>query len=161
MTPRNITTRSRSDDGVDGQGAQVRSRQFAVAALCALIVLTTGCGQVQTNSSAPATNTYGLPTCDLATLPPEDADTVRAIHSAGPFPFPRSDGAVFGNREGHLPSQGRGYYHEYTVITPGASNRSTRRIITGGTPLTDPPQSFYTADHYDSFCTVTDAGRQR
>jgi guanyl-specific ribonuclease Sa len=88
-------------------------------------------------------------------------DTVRVIHAGGPFPFPRNDGVVFGNREGHLPDRTKGYYHEYTVITPGAKNRSTRRVITGGAPLTDPSQYFYTADHYDSFCLVTDAGRQR
>ncbi len=86
---------------------------------------------------------------------------MRLIHSGGPFPFPRNDGVVFGNRERHLPAQGKGYYHEYTVVTPGASNRSTRRIITGGAPLTDPPLYFYTDDHYDSFCQVTDAGGHR
>jgi ribonuclease T1 len=139
----------------------VGGRQFAVGALCALVLLATGCAPLRTDSPAPATNASGLPTCNLATLPPEAADTVRVIHSAGPFPFPRSDGVVFGNREGQLPKQDRGYYHEYTVITPGAPNRSTRRIITGGVPLTNPPQYFYTADHYDSFCTVADAGRQR
>ena len=84
------------------------------------------------------------------------ADTFEVIHSDGPFPFPRSDGDVFGNREGHLPDRPNGYYHEYTVITPGAHDRSTRRIITGGRPLTDPPQYFYTDDHYDSFCQVTE-----
>jgi guanyl-specific ribonuclease Sa len=88
------------------------------------------------------------------------ADTVRVIQSDGPFPFPRTDGVVFGNREGHLPGHAKGYYHEYTVITPGAHNRSTRRIITGGAPVTNPRQYFYTDDHYDSFCLVNDAGRQ-
>jgi ribonuclease T1 len=83
---------------------------------------------------------------------------VRAIHANGPFPFPRDDGVVFGNREGHLPEQVRSYYREYTVITPGAHNRSTRRIVTGGSPVTDPREFFYTADHYDSFCLVTEAG---
>jgi guanyl-specific ribonuclease Sa len=94
-------------------------------------------------------------------LPPEVADTVRIIHSDGPFPFPHNDGVVFGNRERHLPDQSRGYYHEYTVITPGAPNRATKRIITGGAPITNPRQYFYTADHYDSFCLVSDAGRRR
>jgi ribonuclease T1 len=101
------------------------------------------------------------PGCPLTSLPREAGDTVRDIHAGGPFPFPRNDGVVFGNREGHLPQQSRGYYHEYTVVTPGAHNRSTKRIITGGAPLTDPPQYFYTDDHYDSFCLVADAGRRR
>jgi ribonuclease T1 len=138
----------------------VSRRGFAVVALCALILIAGGCAQVRTNSSDPATTTVGLPTCPLATLPPEVVDTVRAIHSNGPFPFPRNDGVIFGNREGHLPEQITGYYHEYTVITPGALNRSTRRLITGGAPLTNPLQYFYTDDHYDSFCMVADAGRQ-
>jgi guanyl-specific ribonuclease Sa len=97
----------------------------------------------------------------MATLPPEVGDTVRRIHAGGPFPFPQSDGAVFVNYEGHLPKQRRGYYHEYTVITRRARDRSLRRIVTGGTPLTDPTQYFYTGDHYDSFCLVTGAERQR
>nr|WP_234817786.1 ribonuclease domain-containing protein [Mycolicibacterium sphagni] len=109
--------------------------------------------------TAPPAGMPGMPTCPLATLPPEAVNTVRVIRSNGPFPFPRNDGVVFGNREGHLPEQVKGYYHEYTVINPGASNRSTRRIVTGGSPLTNPPQYFYTDDHYDSFCLVTDAGR--
>lgn len=96
----------------------------------------------------------------MATLPPEVRDTLRAIHSNGPFTSPHGDGAVFGNREGHLPDRARSYYREYTVITPGAHNRATRRIVTGGSPATDPHEYFYTVDHYDSFCLVTDAGAQ-
>mgnify|MGYP000045791928 FL=1 len=103
----------------------------------------------------------GVATCALADLPPEAADTVRLIHAGGPFPYPRNDGVVFGNREGHLPQQHKGYYHEYTVVTPGAANRATRRIITGGSPPTDPPQYFYTSDHYDSFCEISGAQEAR
>ncbi|MCW2512097.1 MAG: guanine-specific ribonuclease [Mycobacterium sp.] len=142
--------------------------RYALLALCALIVIAGGWALLQGGSSSPVpttsarepTTSVGGPTCPLATLPPEAADTVRLIHSNGPFPFPRSDGVVFGNREGHLPSEAKGYYHEYTVITPGAHNRSTKRIITGGAPTTHPRQYYYTNDHYDSFCLVTDAGRQ-
>ena len=134
-------------------------RRAVLLALCALIVIAGGWALVRTNSSAPATTAAGVPTCPLASLPAQAANTVRAIHSDGPFPFPRTDGAVFGNREGRLPRQMRGYYHEYTVVTPGARDRSTRRIITGGSPLTNPLQYFYTGDHYDSFCLVTGAGR--
>jgi guanyl-specific ribonuclease Sa len=143
-------------------------RKLALVALCALFVIAGGWALLRiqpstpdtTKSSEPTTTTVGGPTCPLATLPPEVADTVRGIHAGGPFPFPRNDGVIFGNREGHLPQQTKGYYHEYTVISPGARNRSTRRIITGGAPVTNPGQYFYTADHYDSFCLVTDAGRQ-
>ncbi len=132
-------------------------RKFVLIALCALVLIAVGWELVRTPD--PPTTAAAVPTCSLAALPPEVVDTVRVIHSNGPFPFPRNDGAVFGNREHHLPNQTRGYYHEYTVNTPDASTRSTRRIITGGSPLTNPPQYFYTSDHYDSFCLIPDAGR--
>jgi ribonuclease T1 len=136
---------------------QVSRRRLAFAALCALVVIATGWALMRTSDSA--TTTPGTGTCPLATLPHEVRDTVREIHSNGPFAFPHNDGVVFSNFEGRLPGQGRGYYHEYTVVTPGAHTRSTRRIITGGSPLANPPQYFYTSDHYDSFCLITDAGR--
>lgn len=85
----------------------------------------------------------GLP----AFLPPEARHTLALIAAGGPFPY-RQDGAVFGNYEHLLPPEPRGYYHEYTVETPGARNRGARRIITGG----DPPVAYwYTDDHYRSF----------
>jgi guanyl-specific ribonuclease Sa len=135
----------------------VDRRRYALVALCALVVIVGGWALLRTTDSA--TTTAGTRTCPLATLPHEVLDTVREIRSNGPFPFPRSDGVVFGNREHHLPDRARGYYHEYTVNTPGAADRSRRRIVTGGSPLTNPHQYFYTDDHYDSFCLVTDAGR--
>ncbi len=139
-------------------------RRLALVALCALVVIVGGWLLLRSPSSAPApTAASGAsePTCPIAALPREVLDTVKRIHAGGPFLFPRSDGAVFINREGHLPKQRRGYYHEYTVITPRSRDRSLRRIVTGGTPLADPSQYFYTGDHYDSFCLVTDAGKQR
>lgn len=80
-------------------------------------------------------------------LPPQARQTIALILAGGPFPH-RQDGAVFGNRERHLPQRPRGWYHEYTVETPGADNRGARRIVTGGTP---PREWYYTDDHYDSF----------
>lgn len=42
------------------------------------------------------------------------------------------DGAVFVNKEKHLPIQkDRSYYSEWTVRTPGESTRGARRIIEG------------------------------
>ncbi|MGA8330903.1 MAG: ribonuclease domain-containing protein [Mycobacterium sp.] len=135
--------------------------RWALVTLGALIVLCGGWASTQTHpSDPPAVGGASGSTCQMASLPAEVRDTVRRIHTGGPFPFPRSDGAVFANREGHLPEQRRGYYHEYTVITPRSQDRSMRRIVTGGTPLTDPNQYFYTGNHYDSFCVVTGAGRQ-
>ena len=139
-------------------------RTLAVVAVCALAIIVGGwmLSRFHTSTPAPATSgAIGEPTCPVATLPHEVVDTVKRIHAGGPFPFPHSDGEVFTNREGHLPKQRRGYYHEYTVITPRARDRSMRRIVTGGAPLADPTQYFYTGDHYDSFCLVPDAGNQR
>jgi guanyl-specific ribonuclease Sa len=80
-------------------------------------------------------------------LPPEAEETLALIRAGGPFPY-RKDGSVFQNREGRLPDRPRGYYREYTVPTPGESDRGARRIVAGG----DPPAVFYyTADHYRSF----------
>jgi ribonuclease T1 len=78
-------------------------------------------------------------------LPAEARDTLRQIKQHGPFPFPR-DGVVFGNYEHRLPQQPRGYYHEYTVKTPGTRNRGARRIVCG--PL---PECYYSGDHYRTF----------
>ena len=80
-------------------------------------------------------------------LPPEAVATLQLIRDGGPFPYDR-DGIVFGNFEGRLPKQTRGYYHEYTVPTPGVNHRGARRIISGGKP---PSEFYYTDDHYESF----------
>ena len=86
----------------------------------------------------------------LSSLPSEAQKTDQLVHSGGPFPFSR-DGVVFGNYEKRLPREPRGYYHEYTVPTPGARNRGARRIICGGKAPTEPDACFYTEDHYNSF----------
>lgn len=82
-----------------------------------------------------------------AFLPPEAHEVLQRIVSDGPFPY-RQDGSVFHNRERRLPVQPHGYYHEYTVATPGSPDRGARRIITGGNP---PVEYWYTDDHYRSF----------
>lgn len=94
----------------------------------------------------------GLRTCALSTLPPEAGRTHQLIDSGGPFPY-HQDGVVFGNRETRLPRKGSGYYHEYTVPTPGERDRGPRRLITGATG-----ELYYTGDHYASF-VVVDPGR--
>jgi guanyl-specific ribonuclease Sa len=140
------------------EGQQLSSRRLVVAALCVLLIGVGVWALIRTQSPGPSATETGVPACQLHSLPAEVADTVRAIRSNGPFRFPQHDGVVFGNREGHLPQQAKGYYHEYTVISPGAGNRSTRRVVTGGPVLTKPLEYYYTGDHYDSFCLVTDAG---
>lgn len=101
--------------------------------------------RVAPTPSAPGQTAIANPPADM--LPPEAHDTLGRIARGGPFEHDQ-DGAVFGNYEGLLPKQPRGYYHEYTVETPGARNRGARRIITGGTP---PVMWYYTDDHYRSF----------
>jgi ribonuclease T1 len=81
----------------------------------------------------------------LRELPPEARATLALIDAGGPFPYAR-DGAAFGNREGRLPKQRRGYYREYTVPTPGARDRGARRIVAGRRG-----ERYYTDDHYRTF----------
>jgi ribonuclease T1 len=90
-----------------------------------------------------------LPTIAFTDLPKEAQKTVVLIKQGGPYPFPK-DGVVFGNYERVLPKQKRGYYHEFTVKTPGAHNRGARRIIVGGA-LEQPSKFYYTDDHYATF----------
>ncbi|MER6063870.1 ribonuclease domain-containing protein [Streptomyces sp. NPDC001792] len=79
-------------------------------------------------------------------LPSQAYDTLDLIDQGGPYPYSQ-DGTVFSNREGVLPSESYGYYHEYTVITPGSSTRGARRIVTGEAYQED----YYTSDHYATF----------
>jgi len=81
-------------------------------------------------------------------LPAEARETVHLIRAGGPFPWPR-DGAEFRNRERRLPARARGYYHEYTVPTPGRADRGARRIVAGRNG-----ELYYTDDHYRSFWRI-------
>ncbi|MFK0019547.1 ribonuclease domain-containing protein [Streptomyces sp. NPDC090798] len=91
---------------------------------------------------------HGMATVDAAGLPAEARTTLALIDKGGPFPYAR-DGVVFGNFESLLPKHQRGYYHEYTVKTPGAHDRGARRIVTG-----QGGEIYYTDDHYKSFRAV-------
>lgn len=102
----------------------------------------TPAGQVAAPAPAPAT-----PVQYPDFLPREANDVLARIAQGGPYAH-RQDGSVFQNREKRLPAQPRGYYHEYTVETPGSDDRGARRIITGGDP---PVEYWYTQDHYRSF----------
>jgi len=111
------------------------------------VAASTGSGS--TSSAPPSTHADdGIPTISVQHLPPEARTTIGLIRSGGPFPY-RQDGVVFQNREHLLPREPTGYYHEYTVETPGSPDRGARRIIRArdGT-------MYYTADHYDSFQRV-------
>ena len=86
----------------------------------------------------------------LAELPREAQQTLKQIKDGGPYPYSR-DGIVFGNYEKRLPLKQRGYYHEYTVKTPGRHDRGPRRIVTGRDH-----EYYYTDDHYRSFRRIRD-----
>ena len=86
-----------------------------------------------------------LATIARSELPLEAQQTLQLIERGGPFPY-RRDGIVFGNFEQRLPVRSRGYYHEYTVATPGRHDRGARRIIAGKVN-----EAYYTDDHYRSF----------
>jgi ribonuclease T1 len=102
---------------------------------------------------APTPNTPGaslskLPLRSLCALPAQAAQVWHAFSSGGRLNYWR-DGIVFSNAEKRLPLESRGYYHEYTVPTPGARTRGPRRLITG-----QQHELYYTGDHYSSFVVV-------
>ena len=102
----------------------------------------------RTTPSSPTgerTPDSGLPTIAASELPREGRETLRLIHRGGPFPYDR-DGITFQNRERILPAQPRGYYAEYTVPSPGESDRGARRLVAG-----DDGDVYFTDDHYRSF----------
>jgi ribonuclease T1 len=116
--------------------------------LC-LTVLLTGCSATDTGApSAAPSRAAHMATVKVSQLPAEARQTLTVIDKGGPFPYAH-DGTVFGNREHRLPGQPRGYYHEYTVRTPGAHDRGARRIVTGLAG-----EIYYTEDHYNTFRTV-------
>ncbi|RJQ80500.1 ribonuclease N [Pseudonocardiaceae bacterium YIM PH 21723] len=94
----------------------------------------------------------GLQVRKLAELPKEAANTWAAIRKGPPYKYGR-DGIVFENREKRLPKQRGGYYHEFTVETPGSSDRGARRLITG-----EKSELYFTQDHYASFVVVDTRG---
>lgn len=94
--------------------------------------------------------------CADGILPEELEEVVDDIEAGGPYDYPGKDGSVFGNYEGYLPEESRGYYREFTVETPGLDHRGAKRVVTGGE--VDPDVWYFTDDHYDSFCEFVPAG---
>lgn len=121
--------------------------------LVCLAVLLTGCSSSPSSASSPSGGTLpawadGMATVQESRLPAQARETLALIDDGGPFPYEK-DGSVFGNFERRLPTHKRGYYHEYTVTTPGSRDRGARRIVTG-----QGGEIYYTDDHYDSFGAV-------
>ena len=104
----------------------------------------------QTQPTRPARDpNSGLLFIARRALPAEGQRMLSLIERGGPFAY-QKDGVTFGNREGILPRQRSGYYHEYTVSTPGSGDRGARRIVCGS-PRNSAAECYYTADHYASF----------
>lgn len=133
---------------------RIPPRIVSVTALAAALLIG---GPVAASASAapahaPASTAYSITAVGdicYSALPDQAHDTLDLIEAGGPYPYPQDD-TVFQNREGILPSQGSGYYHEYTVVTPGSPDRGARRIVTGE----ENQEDYYTADHYESFDLV-------
>lgn len=138
-----------------------------VIAVVVLVVAMVGGGSLTTQSTTPApgsgaaspaaadtnpadtgpavTNPSTLPAINASQLPREARQTLALIEKGGPYPYDR-DGVNFGNFEGLLPKKSGGFYKEYTVPTPGESDRGARRIVVGKDSA-----KYYTPDHYESF----------
>ncbi|MEW1646819.1 ribonuclease domain-containing protein [Streptomyces sp. NPDC091219] len=112
------------------------------------VLLPVGCSSTATTGATASSTAPSASAVRLSQLPAEARRTVALIDRGGPFPYAR-DGVVFGNHEKLLPRQKRGFYHEYTVRTPGSRDRGARRIVTG-----QDGGIYYTDDHYKSFRTV-------
>jgi ribonuclease T1 len=104
-----------------------------------------GASSGSTDRAGGTDDVSGLSWVDAASLPPEALDTLELIDAGGPFPY-EQDGGIFSNNERILPLHERGYYHEYTVETPGSDDRGARRIVTGADG-----ELYWTGDHYQSF----------
>ena len=121
-----------------------RACRAAIAFATALALAAAGASPGLARTSPDA-----LPEVALSDLPKEARELRALIAKGGPFRYDR-DGVVFGNREHSLPLMPRGYYHEYTVRTPGARDRGARRMVCGG-PKTTPDVCYYSGDHYQTF----------
>jgi len=112
------------------------------ALTCAALALAS-VGAIAQKAPAPKQDT--VVEVRVGELPAEARTTIANIRKGGPHPYAK-DGAIFGNREGQLPPQKRGYYKEYTVKTPGERTRGARRVIAGSAG-----ELYYTDDHYNHF----------
>jgi len=132
-----------------------KTARIVAVVVIAMLVITLaaslfGCAADQKAASNDVDPDSGLKIVAVADLPAEAQDTLKLIDQGGPFPYSR-DGVVFGNLEKILPKHDRGYYHEYTVKTPGEKDRGARRIIAG-----NGGERYYTDDHYQSFRRIAE-----
>ena len=132
------------------------ARIIAVVVIAMLVITLAaslfGCAAAKPSASVSTDPESGLRIVAVADLPKEAQATLKLIDQGGPYQYSR-DGVVFGNLEKLLPKHDRGYYHEYTVTTPGEKDRGARRIVTG-----NGGQRYYSDDHYKSFRRITEDG---
>jgi ribonuclease T1 len=117
----------------------------ALLVLAALAALLLPLQDASARGDPPAAAKGQIAEVAVADLPPEARRTLALIRKDGPFPYDR-DGIVFNNREKLLPLRERGWYREYTVVTPGVRHRGARRIVAARSG-----EFYYTDDHYASF----------
>jgi len=103
----------------------------------------------QFTATATGQQTGALQQDSLQAFPAEEREAIHdaldRIRHGGPF-LHAKDGSEFSNREGRLPTRAAGYYREYTVETPGATDRGARRIVAGAAG-----DVYFTDDHYRTF----------
>jgi ribonuclease T1 len=136
-----------------------KTARIVAIVVIAMLVITLAAslfGCAAAKPSVPASDSIdpesGLKVVAVVDLPKEAQDTLKLVDQGGPYPYSR-DGVVFGNLEKLLPKHDRGYYHEYTVRTPGENDRGARRIVTGNAG-----ERYYTDDHYRSFRRIAEDG---
>ncbi|WP_229660084.1 ribonuclease domain-containing protein [Tersicoccus solisilvae] len=157
------------------RGTGVRRVAAAGAAIAAVLIAVLLAGCLATGTSGPSGSTgqtavatgpgtpaggtpratgrdpvSGLAVVAASTLPAEARRTIDLIHRGGPFPY-EEDGSTFGNFERLLPARPRGHYREYTVRTPGESDRGARRIVAARDGAL-----YWTTDHYASFRVIAE-----
>lgn len=145
-----VVTRSIDDEQPSGdEVATATSEATSAAPTDTAIASTNPADEPGSSASAGDGCVDGdVDTIPVGDLPDEAITTLQLIATDGPFPYDQ-DGATFQNREGHLPAHERGYYHEYTVETPGEADRGARRVISG-----DHHELYYTRDHYKTFVEI-------
>ena len=119
-----------------------------------IVLLRRVCAAILLLLSVPAVHALTPGSVEVAQLPREARAVLAAVRTGGPFAYAK-DGSTFGNYEGVLPRQKRGYYREFTVDTPGSRNRGARRVVCGGEARdwsrNAPAACWYTDDHYATF----------